>query len=237
VPADLRQTTIVDVLDLALDLERRTMALYAGFLSAFGDDEELRRFWFGMARGEAGHCGALMLVECLLRDTPELGGNSAIRFDMSTGVRLRSLLTAYRREQRRGVTLERSLEMAVDLEGSELEDVVVELLQVVPDPGWREQAVKMLVHDMGDLSYTIERFTDNAELLARADALVEARAGRGQGGKEAETTRDTPRKQRSSPRGRKARSKSTAKTKSSSARAAVKPKSRSARASPRTPRS
>jgi hypothetical protein len=219
VPADLRQTTIVDVLDLALDLERRTMALYAGFLSAFGDDEELRRFWFGMARGEAGHCGALMLVECLLRDTPELGGNSAIRFDMSTGVRLRSLLTAYRREQRRGVTLERSLEMAVDLEGSELEDVVVELLQVVPDPGWRE------------------RFTDNAELLARADALAEARAGRGQGGKEAETTRDTPRKQRSSPRGRKARSKSTAKTKSSSARAAGKPKSRSARASPRTPRS
>lgn len=233
---DLRQTTIVDVLDLALDLERRTMALYAGFLSAFGDDEELRRFWFSMARGEAGHCGALMLVECLLRDTPELGGNSAIRFDMSTGVRLRSLLTAYRREQRRGVTLERALEMAVDLEGSELEDVVVELLQVVPDPGWREQAVKMLVHDMGDLSYTIERFTDNAELLARADALVEARAGRGQGGGEAVKTGGASRKQPSSPRAGKAGSKSAAKPKSRGPRAVGKPKPASARASPRTPR-
>lgn len=160
---------------MALEFERKTMALYAGFLSTFGDHDELRQFWFNMARGEAAHCGALMLVECILRDTPDLGGDARIRFDMSTGVRLRSLLAAYRREQRRGVTPERAFEMAVDIESSELEDVVVDLLQVVRDPGWRDQAVKMLVHDMGDLSYMIERFTDNAALLARADALVERR--------------------------------------------------------------
>lgn len=60
----------------------------------------------------------------------------------------------------------------------------MDLLQVVPDPGWRDQAVKMLVHDMGDLSYMIEKFTDNAELLSRADALVESRAsGHGVSGK------------------------------------------------------
>ncbi len=174
-PSQVRKTTIVEVLDLALELERKTMALYASFLSSFAEHEELRQFWFNMARGEAAHCGALMLVECILRDDPDLGGGAKIRFDMSTGVRLRSLLAAYRREQRRGVTAERAFEMAVDLEGSELEDVVVDLLQVVRDPGWRDKAVKMLVHDMGDLSYMIEKFTDNAELLGRADALVERR--------------------------------------------------------------
>ena len=67
--------------------------------------------------------------------------------------------------------------MAVDLEGSELEDVVVDLLQVVPDPAWREQAVKMLIHDIGDLSYMIETHTKDAPLLARADALLERRLG------------------------------------------------------------
>ena len=232
-PADVRQTTIVEVLNMALDLERKTMALYAGFLSSFGEDDELRRFWFGMARGEAGHCGALMLVDCLLRDTPELGGNAAIRFDMSTGVRLRSLLTAYRREQRRGVTLERALEMAVDLEGSELEDVVVELLQVVPDPGWRDQAVKMLVHDMGDLSYTIERFTDNAELLARADALVETRAARGKAS-------GVPTKRSATRRARGESSKSSQKTGSGTSRIVAKagrkmPRSRATGPAGKTP--
>ena len=174
-PPQVRKTTIVQVLDLALELEKKTMALYAGFISTFSDQDEIRQFWFNMARGEAAHCGALMLVETILRDDPSSGGDASIRFDMSTGIRLRSLLAAYRREQRRGVTAERAFEMAVDLESSELEDVVVDLLQVVRDPGWRDQAVKMLVHDMGDLSYMIEKFTENAELLARADALVEDR--------------------------------------------------------------
>ncbi|MBM4269562.1 MAG: hypothetical protein FJ144_23650 [Deltaproteobacteria bacterium] len=175
---NVRRTTIVEVLDMALELERKTMALYAGFVRLFANDPEIRQFWFNMARTEAAHCGGLMLVESILRDDPELSQEARIRFDMTTGVRLRSLLAAYRRELRRGISLERALEMAVDLEGSELEDVVVDLLQVVRDPGWRDQAVKMLVHDMGDMSYMIERHTRNSKLLARADALVEKRIAR-----------------------------------------------------------
>jgi hypothetical protein len=68
--------------------------------------------------------------------------------------------------------------MALDLEGSELEDVVVELLQVVKDPGWRDQAVKMMIHDLGELSYMIEKRTRDAKLLKRADALMERRMAR-----------------------------------------------------------
>ncbi len=179
---NVRRTTIAEVLEMALELERKTMALYAEFVRIFADDPELRQFWFNMARHEAGHCGALMLVECILRNDPELGGQARVLFDTSTGIRLRSLLTAYRRELRRGVTRERAFEMAVDIESSELEDVVVDLLQVVQDPGWRDQAVKMLIHDLSDMSYMIEKHTKDERLLARADALVERRIGRGGAG-------------------------------------------------------
>ena len=177
-PRTVRRTTIPDVLEVALELERKTMALYADFVRLFSDDTELRQFWFNMARHEAAHCGALMLVECILRNDPELGGETKVLFDTSTGIRLRSLLAGYRRELRRGVTRERAFEMAVDLESSELEDVVVDLLQVVQDPGWRDQAVKMLIHDLSDMSYMIEKHTKDERLLARADALVERRIGR-----------------------------------------------------------
>ena len=177
-PRTVRRTTIPDVLEVALELERKTMALYADFVRLFAADQELRQFWFNMARHEAAHCGALMLVECILRNDPELGGETKVLFDTSTGIRLRSLLAGYRRELRRGVTRERAFEMAVDLESSELEDVVVDLLQVVQDPGWRDQAVKMLIHDLSDMSYMIEKHTKDERLLARADALVERRIGR-----------------------------------------------------------
>jgi hypothetical protein len=68
--------------------------------------------------------------------------------------------------------------MAIDIEGSELEDVVVDLLQVVRDPMWRDQAIQLLIHDLGDLSYMVEKFTKNEHLLGRADRLVEHRVGR-----------------------------------------------------------
>jgi hypothetical protein len=65
--------------------------------------------------------------------------------------------------------------MALDIESSELEDVVVDLLQVVKDRRWRDQAVQMLIHDLGDLSFMIEKYTTDEQLLARADELVEHR--------------------------------------------------------------
>ena len=177
-PGTVRRSTIVEVLEIALELERKTMELYAEFVRLFQDDDQLRQFWFNMARGEAGHCGALLLVETIVRNDPSLTGEAKVLFDTSTGIRLRSLLTGYRREIKRGISPARAFEMAIDLESSELEDVVVDLLQVVRDPGWRDQAVKMLIHDMGDLSYMIETRTRDQQLLARADALLERRMGR-----------------------------------------------------------
>lgn len=151
------------------------MAFYMRLARCFQSQEELRKFWFTMARHEAGHLGALALVESVLENEPALAHNTKVWFDPSTVVRLRSLLSAYHREAAKGVSVERAFEMAIDLEASELEDVVVELLQVVKEQMLRDQAVKLLIHDLSDLSYMVEKFTHNEALLARADELVERR--------------------------------------------------------------
>ena len=173
----VRRVTIRQVLDTAIELEKKTMGLYVMFVKAFPRPEEVRNFWFTMARHEAFHCGALALVESIVQSDPRGAARTLVSFDPTTVARLRALLTAYVREARRGVRLERAFEMAIDLEASELEDVVADMLKVVRSPQWRERAIQLLIHDLGDLSYLVERYTKNDALLARADALVERRLG------------------------------------------------------------
>ena len=170
-----KRTTIHEVLRIAMDLEKRTMALYTAFVSQHGTEPELAKFWLTMARHEAGHFGALALVESMIQNDPKLEVGRKVWFDEVTVVRLRSLLGAYLREAQRPVTVERALEMAIDLESSELEDVVVDLMQVVKDTVWREQAIEFLIHDLGDLSYMVEKFTRDPKLLRRADDLLDRR--------------------------------------------------------------
>jgi hypothetical protein len=130
-----------------------------------------------MARHEAGHCGALQLVEALIESDPTRASETRVWFDEATVVRLRGLLSAYLREARRTISLERAFEMAIDVESSELEDVVVDMLSLVRSARWRERASQLLLHELGDLSYMVERHTGNARLLKRADALLEKRLG------------------------------------------------------------
>ena len=173
-----RRATIREVLDIAIELEKRTMALYVAFVQAFPRPEEVRNFWFSMARHEAGHCGALALVEAIVESDPARARSARVWFDEGTVARLRALLTAYLREVRGGgVSIERAFEMAIDVEASELEDVVVDMLSVVRSPRWRERAIQLLLHDLGDLSFMVERYTKNEALLARADALIERHLG------------------------------------------------------------
>ena len=63
--------------------------------------------------------------------------------------------------------------MAIELESGELEDLVLDLIHNLTDEAQRDQAARMLVHDLSDLSLMVEKYTDDDELLARADALVE----------------------------------------------------------------
>src|SRR5437870_5825525 len=106
-----RRTTIREILDTAIELEKKTMALYVGFAKTFSRPEEVRNFWFGMARHEAGHCGALALVETVIESDPRAAARTRVWFDPTTVTRLRSLLGAYVREARTGVSLERAFEI------------------------------------------------------------------------------------------------------------------------------
>ena len=170
-----KRTTIHEILRIAMDLEKRTMALYTAFVSQHATHPELHQFWLTMARHEAGHFGALALVESMIQNDPKLEVGRKVWFEEVTVVRLRSLLAAYLREAQKPVTIDRALEMAIDLESSELEDVVVDLMQVVKDGPWREQALQFLIHDLGDLSYMVEKFTRDPKLLRRADELLDRR--------------------------------------------------------------
>jgi rubrerythrin len=170
-----KRATVHDILRIAMDLEKRTMSLYTAFASHHAHEPELRKFWMTMARHEAGHFGALALVESMIANDPDLEIGRKVWFDEVTVVRLRSLLAAYSRETRQKVSIDRALEMAIDLESSELEDVVVDLMQVVKDGVWRDQALQFLIHDLGDLSYMVEKFTRDPQLLRRADELLDRR--------------------------------------------------------------
>jgi hypothetical protein len=48
-------------------------------------------------------------------------------------------------------------------------------MHVVEDGMWREQATQFLIHDLGDLSYMVEKFSRDPKLLRRADDLLDRR--------------------------------------------------------------
>lgn len=172
-----RSDTLRRLIAAAMELERRTMDLYCKFETQFGEPEELRTFWFDMAQHESRHFGALALVAGLV----ESASNRSLRVGSLTPARvqhLRRLLARFHGEADRGVTVERAFEIALELEGSEIEDVVLDLLQVLKGGAERERAMKLLIHDLGDLSYMIEKHTKDQDLLARADDLLEKQVGR-----------------------------------------------------------
>lgn len=162
----------------AMELERRAMHLYCKFEHHFGRSEQLRAFWFDMAQHESRHFGALALVAGLLESAPKAGLQVTTPLTPVRVQHLRRLLNRFHAEADRGVSTERAFEIALDLEGSEIEDVVLELLQALKGEAERERAMKLLIHDLGDLGYMIEKHTSNGALLARADALLERQVGR-----------------------------------------------------------
>ncbi|HVN64188.1 MAG TPA: ferritin family protein [Candidatus Binataceae bacterium] len=165
-----------EVLDAAIALEKQSMSLYARLAKLFAGQRQIQDFWFGMARDEARHVGALDLVATVLEQEGALERTCPVSLEDATIVRLRELLDKFQREATAPIPLERALEMALELEETELEDVVAELLKAVQTPDEYERCLRLLVHDLGELSYMIERHCANPELLARCDALVNRHA-------------------------------------------------------------
>src|SRR5262245_27571769 len=146
------------LIEVAMDLERRTMQLYCKFESMFPEPAEVRAFWFDMAQHESRHYGALALVRGLLESTPERNLPAAPRLTREHVVHLRDLLTAAEAETQKRVTLRRAFEIARAIESSEIEDLVLDVLTFLKGEAERERAVRLLIHDLGDLIYMIEKY-------------------------------------------------------------------------------
>lgn len=167
------------LIDAAMDLERRTMQLYCRFEGLFNKPDEVRAFWFDMAQHESRHFGALALVRGLLDSVPDRDLPAAPTLKREHVLHFRDLLTAAEIEASEGdLTLTRAFEIALAIEGSEIEDLVLDLLQALKGESERERAVQLLIHDLGDLSYMIEKYGGSKTLLAEADRRIEQQVGR-----------------------------------------------------------
>lgn len=172
------KSAVPKLVQVAMTLERQSMQFYCLLESQFTHPEELRNFWFDMAQHESRHFGALALVAGLMQGQPRraLGAGRALRPERTA--EMGRLLRRCLREARRGVTLERAFEMALEIESSEIEELVLDLTEELRGETEREKAAKLLIHDLGDLTYMIEKYTHNAQLLAKADALLERQVRR-----------------------------------------------------------
>jgi rubrerythrin len=163
---------------VAMELERRTMQLYCLYETRFQHPAEVRRFWFDMAEHESRHFGGLAMVAGLLECTPERTLPAAPALTREHVERLRTLLDKAEAEARTDISLTRAFETALEIECSEIEDLVLDLLTVLKGERERERAVQLAIHDLGDLSYMIERFGNDRALLTRVDRLIEQQVHR-----------------------------------------------------------
>ena len=164
--------TTREVIETTIALEKRSMALYARFAKVFSGEPRLHEFWFGMARDEARHVGALGLVATVLELEGVIDGPSPVPVQTSEMIRLREVIEHYMAEPDSAFPIERALAIAVEVEESELEDLVGDLLQALQERGEYERCQRLLVHDLGELSYMIEQHCQDPALLSRCDELV-----------------------------------------------------------------
>jgi hypothetical protein len=165
-------STTRELLETIIALEKQSMALYARFAKVFHHAPDLHEFWFNMARDEARHVGALDLVSTVLQFEEVLDKPSPIAIRAEDTERLRALLTQYLNEPADTLDLERALAIALEVEETELEDMVGDLLRALKQNDEYERCQRLLVHDLGELSYMIEQHCRDAALLQRCDELV-----------------------------------------------------------------
>jgi len=166
------------LINVAMEFERRTMQLYCAYESLFQKPDEVRSFWFDMAEHESRHFGALAMVSGLLESTPERTVAAAPALTRAHVEHMRALLTRAESEARPGLPLRRAFETALEIECSEIEDLVLDLLSALKGERERERATQILIHDLGDLSYMVEKFGASRTLLARVDRVIEQQVNR-----------------------------------------------------------
>ena len=64
----------------------------------------------------------------------------------------------------------------MEIEETELEDLVGDLLKALQDRDEYQRCQRLLVHDLSELSYMIEQHCPDSDLLYRCDELVNRHA-------------------------------------------------------------
>jgi hypothetical protein len=164
--------TTRELLEATIALEKQSMALYARFAKIFSADPSLHEFWFNMARDEARHVGALDLVSTVLQFEDVLDKPSPIAMRAEDIEGLRALLGRCLSQPAESLGLARALEIALEVEETELEDMVGDLLRALKQDDEYQRCQRLLVHDLGELSYMIEQHCPDPALLQRCDELV-----------------------------------------------------------------
>jgi hypothetical protein len=164
--------TTRELLEATITLEKQSMALYARFAKVFSAEPALHEFWFNMARDEARHVGALDLVSSVLELEGVLDKPSPIATRAEDIQRLRALLSRYLSQPADSLILERALTIALEVEETELEDMVGDLLRALKRNDEYQRCQRLLVHDLSELSYMIEQHCRDPALLQRCDELV-----------------------------------------------------------------
>lgn len=149
------------------------MELYCRFEVLFSSPAPVKNFWLDMAEHESRHVGALALVSGLLecdarREMPPVPPAAALHL-----ARLERVIERAEGETGARLSLPRAFAIALEIESSEVEGLVLDLLQLLRGTRERERAALSLIHDLSDLSLMIERYGDDPALLARADRAVE----------------------------------------------------------------
>ncbi len=164
--------TTREVLEATIALEKKSMALYARLAKSFAGNPRLHEFWFGMARDEARHVGALDLVAIVLGFEGVLDRPSPVVLEEASVARLTEILERGALQADQGIAVEQALELALEVEETELEDKVGDLLKALQEHDEYERCMRLLVHDLGELSYMIEQYCQDSGLLQRCDELV-----------------------------------------------------------------
>ncbi len=157
-------------------LEKETMALYTRYAKVFEAEPKFREFWFSMARDEANHVGALTLVSTVLECEGLLEQPSPFAMEDEMVRRLRTLLERARLNAAGG--LDDGTGAGRGAGSRRVGDRRPRRRTLKGDQAEREyeRYQRLLVHDLGDLSYMIERYCQDQSLLSRCDALVERHA-------------------------------------------------------------
>ena len=112
-----------EALSLLIALEERVARVYFHFFRAFRGDPDVARCWWDMARDEYAHVGILKMVRDLVSPEAEAG---------QIGTRLWSLVDVVERCEQEAATadsLSRALELAFQIESSELNALAHRILQ------------------------------------------------------------------------------------------------------------